>query len=287
MQAQGDRPARGVRLSGTALKLIAMVTMLLDHIHYMFSFTGRVPLWFSQLARISAPIFLFCLAEGFVHTRSRRRYFLRVYLLAAAMGLARCLMLLGALPARADGFVPENSILTTYALLLLIWQGLDDLRARRVARGLALTLAPLLWPALLARLLPHAGALRTPLSVLAYTLLPAWGTSGDTGYPVLIIGTIFYLLRERRALQLAAFAAFALGPDLLATWAALAGQPGFAPAQMVTDYYQWMEVLAVPLLACYDGTRGRGLRGLFYAFYPGHVYVLYALSCALHAVWGG
>ena len=30
-------------LSGTALKTIALVLMLLDHIHYFFEFTGLVP----------------------------------------------------------------------------------------------------------------------------------------------------------------------------------------------------------------------------------------------------
>lgn len=38
-------------LSGTALKTIALVLMLLDHIHYFFAFTGAVPTLFSMLGR--------------------------------------------------------------------------------------------------------------------------------------------------------------------------------------------------------------------------------------------
>ena len=266
-------------LSGTALKLIAMITMLLDHIHYMFEFTGAVPLWFSQLARISAPLFLFCVAEGFAHTRSRRRYFLRLYLIAALMGALRYLMLIGALPARADGFVPENSILTTYALLLIVWQGIDDLRARRTARGILLVLAPLLWrPAALA-LIEAIPALRRPLGFLCYSLLPVWGESGDTWLPVLAMGAVMYVLRGRRAWQMAGFAACALLIDFALTWQTVSVWPGFEPMHMVTRYYQWMEVFAIPLMLCYNGRRGRGYRHLFYVFYPGHVYALYALSC--------
>ena len=266
-------------LSGTALKLIAMITMLLDHIHYMFEFTGSVPLWFSQLARISAPLFLFCLVEGFVYTRDRRRYFLRIYLIAAGMGAVRYLMLSGMLPARSDGFVPENSIMTTYALLLIIWQGIDDLRAHRVVRGAALVIVPLIWRNVMLTLISAVPALSAPIGFLCYSFLPAWGVSGDTGISVLAMGVILYVLRERRAWQMGVYAAFSLLYDFVLTWMTVARWPGFQPMHMITRYYQWMEVFAIPLLLCYSGRRGRGYRRLFYAFYPGHVYALYALSC--------
>ena len=66
-------------LTDTALKTIALVLMVMDHIHYFFEFTGVVPEWFSMLARLSAPLFLFCTVEGFAHTHDRRRYFLRIW----------------------------------------------------------------------------------------------------------------------------------------------------------------------------------------------------------------
>ena len=75
METHHITPARG--LSETGLKWIALVTMVLDHIHYFFSFTGCVPEWFSMVGRLGAPLFLFCLVEGFTHTHSRKRLFLR------------------------------------------------------------------------------------------------------------------------------------------------------------------------------------------------------------------
>ena len=48
--------AKRAGLSGTALKTIALVLMVLDHIHYFFEFTGLVPEWFSMVARLSAPL---------------------------------------------------------------------------------------------------------------------------------------------------------------------------------------------------------------------------------------
>ena len=41
METHHITPARG--LSETGLKWIALVTMVLDHIHYFFGFTGCIP----------------------------------------------------------------------------------------------------------------------------------------------------------------------------------------------------------------------------------------------------
>ena len=74
-------------LSDFALKYFAMVCMILDHIHYFFSFTGKIPLFFSWIGRLAAPLFLFCIVEGFLHTHDRKKYFLRIYAIAIFMGL--------------------------------------------------------------------------------------------------------------------------------------------------------------------------------------------------------
>lgn len=68
-------------LSQESLKLLACVTMLLDHIGAIF-FPGSV---LRIIGRVSFPIFCFLLAEGFFHTRNKRRYALR---LAVSMLLA-------------------------------------------------------------------------------------------------------------------------------------------------------------------------------------------------------
>ena len=98
-------PGIGARrgLTSTGLKGIALALMVLDHIHYIFGFTGWIPEWFSMLGRLSAPLFLFCAVEGFTYTRSRKTYFLRVYALSVLMtGLLLVLNLLGVV-VRPDG----------------------------------------------------------------------------------------------------------------------------------------------------------------------------------------
>ena len=140
-------------LTGTALKTIALVLMVMDHIHYFFEFTGVVPEWFSMLARLSAPLFLFCTVEGFAHTHDRRRYFLRIWAIGTAMGTVEFFMIYAGAFRRGDGFYPLNAIFQDLMLLCIVWQGIDWLRQRRFVRGALAAAMPILWPFCIAALL--------------------------------------------------------------------------------------------------------------------------------------
>ena len=187
-------PARG--LDGTTLKLIALGLMLLDHIHYFFAFTGAVPGWFSMLGRLAAPLFLFCAVEGFVHTHSRPRYWLRLWAIAAPMGLLRFFMQYGGLFVRADGFYPQNGFLSNLVLLVPIWQGIDWLRQRRFARGAAAIVLPLAWPFVLIGLYGLARGdgggwlLETVVAAVGYSVLPCWNFIADGGLTYIIGGVL-------------------------------------------------------------------------------------------------
>ncbi|MBR6568083.1 MAG: hypothetical protein IKK60_05475 [Clostridia bacterium] len=61
------------------LKLIACLSMLIDHIGFVLF--PEVQL-FRILGRIAMPLFAFFIGEGCLHTRDRRKYFLRLFILA-------------------------------------------------------------------------------------------------------------------------------------------------------------------------------------------------------------
>lgn len=269
--------ARG--LSDTSLKEIALALMVLDHIHYFFSFTGAVPEWFSMLGRVSAPLFLFCTAEGFAHTHDRRTYLLRLWAMGAGMGLVQFVIGVG-LGRRADGFYPMNGILRDLTVACLLWQGIDWLRQRRLGRALALVGGVgVLWPAVslaLVAALPPAGQL--PLYFLSWTVLPNWAFSTDGGVWFILGGVLLYALRGRRKIQVLAWAAWAFWIDM-GSVSYLLRMGGVSLGQAMLLSYQWMEVFAAPLMLLYNGQRGAGHKQLFYWFYPAHVYGLYLLSC--------
>ena len=68
------KPAFG--LSGSALKVIAMISMVIDHIALYLMEHGTVLYETMRcVGRIAFPVFAFLITEGFIHTRSRYRYF--------------------------------------------------------------------------------------------------------------------------------------------------------------------------------------------------------------------
>ena len=275
-------------ITETGLKWIALVSMLLDHIHYFFGFTGWVPEWFSMVGRLAAPLFLFCLVEGFTHTRSRKKYFAKVYFLSAGMSLLLFFMAFAGVLVRPDGFYPANGMMTTFVILMIVWQGIDWLGQKRILPGLAAVLLPLAWPFVAVGLVAVFPALEPPLGLLGYSFVPMWGTTGDSSWPVLAMGLVLYLFRKRRNVQVAAFSIYYLLYGvvyMLLMGSALA--PDFAWWQIFTRYYEIYGILAAPLMLWYNGRRGGGHKLLFYAFYPAHIYILYALSWGVYLLLNG
>ena len=66
-------------LDGTTLKIIAMISMVFDHVGDMF-FPGVM--WPRMIGRLAMPIFSFFIAEGFAHTRDKKKYLGRLGLFA-------------------------------------------------------------------------------------------------------------------------------------------------------------------------------------------------------------
>lgn len=67
------------------LKMIAIVTMLIDHIGYIFlsgDSTSSAYTMSRAIGRIAFPIFCFLLVEGFQHTRSHVNYLIRLCIFA-------------------------------------------------------------------------------------------------------------------------------------------------------------------------------------------------------------
>lgn len=264
-------------LSTMELKWLALALMVLDHIHYFFAYTGCVPEWFSMAGRLAAPLFLFCLAEGFSHTHDRKRYFLKVYGLHLFMSGLLFLMMCGLL-VRPDGFYPMNGMMTSFTILMVVFQGMDWLGEKRWGPGLAAVLLPLAWPILAGTLMGMVPALQMPLSVLGYTLLPMWNSNPDASIGTILTGILLYAFRKNRRAQAGVFAGFTVFYYFLYPLLVFSQAPEFHWTMMFTTAYEWYGALAAALMLCYNGERGRGPKRFFYVFYPAHVYLLYALS---------
>jgi len=238
------------RLSLTSfqLKYIALITMVFDHIHYFFDYTGKIPIWFTMIGRLAAPLFLFAVIEGFVHTHNRKKYFLKIYALAILMGLIQFGFYNFLHPlVRPDGFFPQNMMLSSFAILLVALQGIAWIQEKKYLKGIPTLLFPIL----------------LPLLMLPFYLL-------SVNKPMLLFLLKFLNFTEKEVL---AFVSVSLVWVLMAI---VLTRPSFH--DLMFKYIEWMEIFAAPLMLCYNGQRGNGSKYLFYVFYPTHIYLLYALS---------
>ena len=66
-------------MSSFVLKIIAVITMFIDHIGY--AIFGKFS-FFNYIGRIAFPIFAFQMSEGYTHTKNLKKYFLRLFIFA-------------------------------------------------------------------------------------------------------------------------------------------------------------------------------------------------------------
>jgi hypothetical protein len=252
-------------LTGNQIKYMAAAMMLLDHIYQMFGVHGA-PVWLTWIGRLVAPIFLFMSAEGFHHTHSRRQYMLLLLSGFEFMGLANT-FLSRIMPN--ENAVLINNIFGTLFLATLYMLAVDMLRA-----GAAEKKAGKILLSVLLMLLPFAASL-PPLLIMSSpelaSVTPHWvfvilanlipGALLVEGGPSLILmGLLFYIFRNKRALQAAALTAMSV------------------LALLTIDGPQWFMVFAMIPLLLYNGKRGGGGKAnkyFFYIFYPAHIYLLY------------
>ena len=97
-------------LYGTALKLIAALSMAIDHIGDIF-FPGVTI--FRIIGRIAMPVFAFFVAEGYAHTHDKKKYLLRLFIFALISEIPFDLALIGKIG------LDHQNIMFTFALAVL------------------------------------------------------------------------------------------------------------------------------------------------------------------------
>lgn len=132
-----------IRLSGSALKVIAVLSMVADHsAYYLMEHETLLYEVMRCFGRIAFPVFAILIAEGFRHTRNRMKYFLQLlgfaviselpwYLLNGADGTHNVLftLALGVMALAAFETLKKDGILYGTVILSIAyfasWLGVD------------------------------------------------------------------------------------------------------------------------------------------------------------------
>ena len=219
-----------------SLKLAAVGLMTLDHVGLYFP---AAPAWFRWLGRGAYPLFLFCMAQGYAHTRSRGRYLLRLYLLSLFM-TALGLFLDARFPTEG-GYGNHNIFLPLFLTGVLI-SAVELYQRDRKRGGLLLGAAALVqvFYGLLPFLVPFTGNFSGDVLTGVVPNLAV----NEFGFEFIALGMALYFLRDRREALAAVYLVFCI-------------YQFSAEALYGVFPVQWMMVLALPLMLRYNGEKGR------------------------------
>ena len=243
--------------TGTQLKMIAIIVMLIDHIAAIplstcmgifqsVGFTLMVTLM-RCIGRMGFPIFCFLLVEGFLHTSDVKRYAMRL----AAFALVSEVAFDFALNSAWLEFTYQNVFFTLLLGLLAIW-------SIRSFEG------------------------KWWLQLLAVAACIAMAELFKTDYAGMGVVTIvlFYVLRNHRTAMFWAVGVW-LWAGLAITSAVQLLQMGVFPLYLtvisaaMSGVMEALGAFSFLFIGRYNGERGAGLpKYFFYAFYPAHLLIL-------------
>lgn len=122
-------------MNRNALKYIAVIAMIIDHCALVFVGTDK-PLGIAMrfIGRLTAPIMCYFLVEGFIHTRSRKKYGKRLFAFALISQIPFIYLLAGYF-----WVLKLNMIVTLFACFLML-VCLENLRSMPLKIGAVLAL---------------------------------------------------------------------------------------------------------------------------------------------------
>lgn len=232
------------------LKLIAMVTMLIDH-------AGKI--LFPQLSfmrvvgRLAFPLYAYCIAVGCVYTRNPLKYLSRIVLLALISQPIYAVALRHTVPSMYAYSFAEQPLRAAWAFYLGSWNHPSILVSLAAGVVLITTLK------------------EKRISLFLGTALLCWIAQRyfDYGWRGLALMLLFYLCSNTRWLAIPVLVAYMIWWGAQGTGYSLFG---------LKFGIQMFAALALPLIFINTHSKMRMSKIFAYAFYPAHCAVIWALS---------
>lgn len=247
-------------MSALVLKIIACVAMLLDHIGFACGI-----LFFRIIGRVSFPIYLFLIYNGYRHTSNPLRYALRLGAFAVISQVPFSLFVHHVL-WHSTG----NVMFTLLAAMLCLWLA-DAMSKNKYGKWFSLV------PALV-------------LFFLYYKRI-FWTEYGDKAILVIMVLFLFDGKQWYNKVLVGSGLLVSMNYSWLLAIAknVLRGEIQVFPALALGDQMQLFAMVAIPLILLYNGKKGTLPGGTvankvqqygFYLFYPMHLLILW-LICIL------
>ncbi|MBS4199118.1 hypothetical protein KHA93_05540 [Bacillus sp. FJAT-49732] len=261
-------------MTTTFLKLIAVVSMLIDHTG---QFIPNTPEYLRYIGRLAIPIFAYFVGIGYRKTSNKKKYMIRLYVLSVVMAFIN--LIINSFYNDSGDFIRNNYFATLFLIVVCI----HILEKRQVKLYVHFILWQIISFVLLVLLdwqsiviIQQPTGITTPFygDILGHIMIV------EGGIFFVIFGVLLYLSNNKIKLTVA-YCLFNL--FLFAAYAKWGGRiPSYSRLWFPFADYQWMMIGALPLLLLYNGKKGIGLKYFFYFFYPIHIIILYFIGENLH-----
>lgn len=257
-------------LNGFQIKIIALFLMLLDHIHYIFSGVLEIPMSFTFLGRLSAPLFIFMVANGMYYTKNPKKYLLRLWLGFIFMGIGNN-FINKFFPLQNGGIIINNIFSTLFLICFIIYciQKIQQNKNNKkiITKYIFLMIYPIVVSCILFILLMLDGKLYLTIFKIIFIFVPnILFTEG--GFLFVILGVGFYLCNFNKKKLSIFYILFCL--IILFT--------GYTKENPLESMFiwniQWFMIFSLPIILLYNREKGANMKYLFYIFYPAHIYIL-------------
>ena len=250
-----------MKLDAYKLKWIAIIAMVLNHI--VIAWWEIIPLGlaypFYLVGGLTFPIMAFFVVEGYKHTRSLKRYILRV-LIIGLIALPFHYLTLGL------ALGPNLNIMFTIALSLGVLVMYDKIKSRA-----------LFWVIYVLLIVPVSFFFEWSFPgvtmVLCFYIIQ--GEKKRRVWPPIIAVLLNFVLVLGMGIVIG------ITGNEMPEITGLAADPNFA---LVSATFIVGMLLASVVLLCYNGERGRKMKWLFYTFYPLHLAILAIVAILLGLV---
>ena len=230
-------------ISGGTLKIIALVTMIIDHAAAVFIANGDWYMIGRGIGRLAFPIYCFLIVEGFFHTRNVKKYMARLFLFALVSEIPFDLAFYDTIFYKGH----QNVFFTLFIGLITIW--VSDYVLGQMRNKLSGKMS--------AAMLTVMNLIAVFVILLAGCVLAEAVFRCDYGASGICAIYIMYMFRNQR------MSGFATAVCMLGV---LSGSLEFLALFMLIPMH------------FYNGTRGKQHKYFFYAFYPVHLLIL-AIIC--------
>lgn len=261
---------------GFTLKILALIFMTFDHISAFLWGTMDIPIWFRWVGRISAPLFIYMVVEGFYHTRNRKKYMIRLYGWSVAMAIGN--EIINAVVVHPNNSIIINNIFATMFLITVYLMGIEFIREgkrEKIGKKIGVGVGIIVGISLLSAL-PFIALSRgaNTLLKLCMTFIPT-PLLVEGGVILIGLGIGFYLCRGKKV-------ALSIFYSLVCLFNfAILASAGLTYENLFILNYQWLMIFALPFMLLYNGEKGRSLKHFFYIYYPAHCYILYILGIVM------